>query len=113
VDPSDIKPEHGAFAAIGSAVGALLARLLPRRRELPQGPTKRELEAERHIADLEEKLLDMRFKGLEDKVMAVIAAERVRIDNLQQQNGSQGQRLEIAEKDINNLWRRERGEEPE
>lgn len=114
-----VTAEHGQMAGVVAAVSSFLTALtmrLTRREGAPkESKEQREkrLEDARRIADLEEQLLAGRFEKLRAEFLALIAAQNTRVDGLQHENGSQGERLTIAEKDINSLWRRQRGEKPE
>jgi hypothetical protein len=114
--------EHGVLASLSGSLGALLMAIAQRllRKEGPPKESKEQrenrLQLERDLEDAREKLLEARFDRLRSELRAeytaLITAERTRVDNLQHENGSQGEQLKTAQKDINNLWRRERGEEP-
>ena len=119
-----VKPhELGLWTSAVAALTGLLTRLVTvrqaRRKELPaetketKEQREKRLEDARRIAELEERVLEARFKALEDKLSALVAAQAGRVDQLQQQNGSQARDLETFKRDLNNLWRRQRGEKPE
>lgn len=105
MDPANLKPEHGVIAAIASALGTIAGRFLPRK-QLPAGPTKRERE-------LEEKLLEQRFASMRADFTYALEGLRRELADVLRENGRQGLRIEALEKDLDNYFRKLRGEKPE
>jgi len=100
MDPSDLKPEHGAFTAIGAAAGAVLARLFPRRRG--DGESK----AERELREVREELVSQKIAAVRQELQGQLA-------DLLRENGRQAEQIKTLQHDVNNLWRRLRGEKTE
>lgn len=96
MDPSDIKPEHGGFAALFTALGAFLARYLPRRRQLEPGDSKRVRELEQQLEEAKEKLVDQKLEMMRRELGD-------RLDQVLRENGRQQQQLDQAKKDVDAL----------
>jgi len=95
-----VTPEHGGLAALFTAVGAFVARYLPRRR-LAEGESR----LERELREVRAQVVDQKLAALEQRCDA-------RLAELQRELGRQEERIRVLEKDVDNLWRRHRGEEP-
>lgn len=119
-DPLQMKPhELGLWSSAIAALATLVTRVVTvrqvRRKELPtetREQREKRIEDQRRIADLEEQVLAGRFEKLRAEFLGLIAAERSRVDNLQQQNGSQAQQIKELTLDLRNYFRMMRGEKP-
>jgi hypothetical protein len=90
------RPEHAGIAAIATAIGAALARYLPKRRQLPAGESARVRELEAQLEAARDKLLEQRFEGLHREIAELRA-------DLLRENGSQQRQLDVAKKDLDAL----------
>lgn len=113
MDPLTVKPHEAAgWTGAIAALAALLARLLPRRRQLPEGESKRVRELEAENDKLEAQLLDARFQAVEDRLGAKISALEKRLDDVLRENGRQAEQIKKLDKDHDNYFRKLRGEKP-